>query len=67
MLKVTSKDGNTIFSTGDGVSILRERTNGKWTETQTADRVPEVVKGIPVTGKNEKRTANAGDAKDDDE
>jgi hypothetical protein len=67
MLKITSNDGNTIFSTGDGVSILRERVNGQWTETQTADRVPEVVKGIPVMGKNGTRNTAASDVKDDDE
>lgn len=52
MIKATAKDGNTIFSSGDGVTILRERINGKWKQTETADEVPEVVKQIPVALKN---------------
>lgn len=67
MLKAASADGNTIFSSGDGVSILRERIHGKWTETQTADRLPEVLKQIPAAARKNNGSAVARSSGDDDE
>jgi hypothetical protein len=51
MLKAWKNDGNATFSSGDGVTVLRERIHGKWEQTETADRVPEVVHQVPLSTK----------------
>ncbi|GEP97582.1 DUF4962 domain-containing protein [Chitinophaga cymbidii] len=48
VLQASANDGQFFFRSGDDVTRLRERVNGQWVETTTADKLPETVQQIPV-------------------
>ncbi|MBO9153476.1 DUF4962 domain-containing protein [Chitinophaga sp. GCM10012297] len=48
MIRASRNDGKTFFSSGSDVTLLRENIHGKWVQTETADKTPEIVQQIPA-------------------